>query len=87
MMSAVYHTFNCHSRNVSEKCLSLDIAGITLSFLATYISGIYFMFFCLPDWRDFHLITVCGIFALAATIQGGIHQHYQLFCQVRNIRG
>jgi predicted membrane channel-forming protein YqfA (hemolysin III family) len=68
-MSTVYHTFSCHSRNVSEKCLSLDIAGITLSFLATYLSGVYFSFFCMPEWRDFYLITVGFIFTFAATIQ------------------
>ena len=41
-LSSVYHTFCCHSRTVSEKCLSLDLAGITLALLATYLSGVYY---------------------------------------------
>jgi len=68
-LSSVYHTFCCHSRTVSEKCLSLDLAGITLALLATYLSGVYYSFFCLPGWRDFYLITVAGIFVVAALAQ------------------
>jgi predicted membrane channel-forming protein YqfA (hemolysin III family) len=70
LMSTVYHTFSCHSRDVHEKCLSLDIAGVTLSFLAIYLSCTYFGFYCLPEWRDFYLVTVGGIFAVASAIQG-----------------
>ena len=68
-LSSVYHTFCCHSRTVSEKCLSLDLAGITLALLATYLSGVYYSFFCLPGWRDFYLVTVAGMFMVAAVVQ------------------
>jgi predicted membrane channel-forming protein YqfA (hemolysin III family) len=69
IMSSVFHTFTCHSRTVSEQCLSLDLAGITLALLATYLSGVYYSFFCQPWWRDFYLLTVGGIFAVAAGAQ------------------
>ncbi len=68
-MSSIYHTFTAHSRTVSEKCLALDMAGITLALLATYLSGVYYSFYCQPEIRDFYLATVAGIFAIAAGAQ------------------
>ncbi len=69
VLSSVFHTFTCHSQRVSERCLSLDLVGITLALLATYLSGIYYAFWCQPSWRDFHLAMVGGIFLLAAGMQ------------------
>ena len=69
ILSSLFHTFTCHSKTVSERCLSLDLIGITLALLATYLSGIYFAFGCHAWWRDFYLYTVGGIFALAAGAQ------------------
>jgi len=66
ILSAVFHTFTAHSKEVSETCLFLDLAGIAASITASYVSGIYYAFFCYPAWRNFYLITVgmiitCGI--------------------------
>ncbi len=44
IMSSLFHTFTCHSQQVSQRCLSLDLGGITLALLATYLSGIYYAF-------------------------------------------
>jgi predicted membrane channel-forming protein YqfA (hemolysin III family) len=43
--------------------------GITLALLATYLSGIYYAFWCHPVARDFYLVTVAALFLLATTIQ------------------
>lgn len=37
--------------------------------MATYLSGLYYAFYCEPSWRDFYLLTVGGIFVLATSIQ------------------
>ncbi len=49
ILSSLFHTFTCHSQRVSERCLSLDLVGITLALLATYLSGIYYAF-----WQAFN---------------------------------
>ncbi len=64
VLSSLYHTFTCHSHEVSATCMSLDLLGITLGLLATYLSGIYYAFWCQPSIRDFYLCTVGGIFFL-----------------------
>ena len=70
VLSSLYHTFECHaSVKVAETCFSLDILGITVGLMATYLSGLYYAFYCEPNWRDFYLLTVGGIFVLAASIQ------------------
>ena len=69
VLSSFYHTFSCHSPKVSENCLSLDLLGITMGLLATYLSGIYYAFWCTPFWRDFYLSTVGGLFIIATLAQ------------------
>lgn len=70
VLSSLYHTFECHaSEKVADTCFSLDILGITLGLMATYLSGIYYAFWCEPNWRDFYLLTVGGIFVLASAVQ------------------
>ncbi|XP_023348067.1 progestin and adipoQ receptor family member 3 [Eurytemora carolleeae] len=64
ILSAVYHTFTAHSKQVSDTCLCLDLAGIAASITASYVSGIYYAFFCSPDWRNFYLVTVGIIITL-----------------------
>jgi len=69
VLSSFYHTFMCHSPKVSENCLTLDLLGITMGLLATYLSGIYYAFWCQPLWRDFYLSTVGGLFIIATLAQ------------------
>ena len=40
-----------------------------MALLATYLSGIYYAFWCHPVARDFYLVTVGALFLLATTIQ------------------
>ncbi len=51
------------------KSLSIFQLGITLALLATYLSGIYYAFWCHPVARDFYLVTVGALFLLATAIQ------------------
>ncbi len=69
ILSSLFHTFTCHSKAVSERCLSLDLVGVSLALLATYLSGIYYAFWCQPEWRDFYLYTVVAITLVAAAAQ------------------
>jgi len=69
ILSSLFHTFTCHSEHVSQRCLCLDLAGISLAVLASYLSGVYYAFWCNPGWRDFYLLTVAGMFLVAAGAQ------------------
>jgi len=86
VLSSLYHTFECHSSTeVSSACFALDILGITLGLMATYLSGIYYAFWCEPGWRDFYLLTVGGIF-LVATSTHFVPAHYRNSEQFHNTR-
>lgn len=70
VLSSLYHTFSCHaSDSFMYACLSLDILGITLGLMGTFLSGIYYAFWCDPGWRDFYLLTVGGLFLAATALQ------------------
>lgn len=69
ILSSLYHTFTCHSPQWSGTCLTLDLIGIIMALLATYLSGIYYAFWCEPYWRDFYLTTVGGFFIVATMAQ------------------
>jgi len=58
VLSALYHTFNAHSQEAAEFCLMLDLGGICASITASYISGIYYAFWCHPFLQNFYMITV-----------------------------
>jgi len=60
LLSAFFHTFNSHSQEASEFCLMLDLGGIACSITASYISGIYYAFWCHPGWQQFYMLTVLG---------------------------
>jgi len=60
ILSVVFHTFTSHSKEASETCLLMDLAGIGASITASYISGIYYAFWCQPGWCGFYLTTVGG---------------------------
>ncbi|XP_046393173.1 progestin and adipoQ receptor family member 3 isoform X2 [Ischnura elegans] len=69
ILSSLYHTFSCRSEKDYICFLSFDLFGIALSLLAIYMSGVYYAFWCYPDWQQFYLITVCVIFAFAMALQ------------------
>lgn len=64
ILSAIYHTFTSHSRETSSFCLTLDLAGIAASITASYISGIYYAFWCQPVARTTFVSIVIGFILL-----------------------
>lgn len=67
LLSTVYHTFNCLSEEISCKWLSWDIFGIATSFLAIFLSGIYYGFWCseFSHLRYIYSGLVCVLFGAA----------------------
>uniref|UniRef100_A0A0N7ZB41 Progestin and adipoQ receptor family member III n=1 Tax=Scylla olivacea TaxID=85551 RepID=A0A0N7ZB41_SCYOL len=49
LLSSLYHTLNCRSEESCRRWLSYDIFGISASFLAIFLSGIYYGFWC-PEY-------------------------------------
>ncbi|XP_055618140.1 progestin and adipoQ receptor family member 3 isoform X2 [Toxorhynchites rutilus septentrionalis] len=69
ILSSIYHTFSCKSEKSYECFLAYDMFGIALSLLAIFISGIYYAFWCNAALRNFYIITIGVIFALAMILQ------------------
>ncbi|XP_042230102.1 progestin and adipoQ receptor family member 3-like [Homarus americanus] len=64
LLSSLYHTLNCRSEDSCRKWLSYDIFGISASFLAIFLSGIYYGFWC-PEYlthRYVYMSLVCFLF-------------------------
>jgi len=74
IMSAVFHTFTSHSQEASEFCLLMDLAGIGASITASYISGIYYVFWCSPSWCTFYLATVGGFILFGALARNHLNK-------------
>ncbi|ROT75421.1 putative progestin and adipoQ receptor family member 3 isoform X1 [Penaeus vannamei] len=51
ILSSLYHTLNCRSEESCRKWLSYDIFGISASFFAIFLSGIYYGFWCPEEWE------------------------------------
>ncbi|XP_037783855.1 progestin and adipoQ receptor family member 3-like [Penaeus monodon] len=65
ILSSLYHTLNCRSEESCRKWLSYDIFGISASFFAIFLSGIYYGFWC-PEFlhlRYMYMALVCVLFA------------------------
>ena len=54
--SVLFHTFNCHSKEISNFVFNLDILGIILSLLSGVISNQYFMFHQFKKTRYFYIL-------------------------------
>ncbi|KAG0728685.1 Progestin and adipoQ receptor family member 3 [Chionoecetes opilio] len=46
LLSSLYHTLNCRSEESCRRWLAFDVFGISASFLAIFLSGIYYGFWC-----------------------------------------
>ncbi|XP_065196745.1 progestin and adipoQ receptor family member 3-like isoform X1 [Sycon ciliatum] len=60
LLSALYHTFGCHSEAVFRFWLRLDLCGIMLSTWATYFVGFFYGFYCFAIWQTVY----CGMLIL-----------------------
>lgn len=52
--SAGYHLMGSHSHNVEQFWHGLDLLGIVIVTVATFVSGIYYIFFCEPSLQRLH---------------------------------
>jgi len=78
IMSAVFHTFTAHSQEASEFCLMMDLAGIGASITASFVSGIYYAFWCSPLTCTFYLVTVLGFIVFGAVMRHSINKDENL---------
>lgn len=82
ILSAVYHTFSSHSREASDMCLTLDLAGIVASITASYISGIYYGFWCHPTARHTFISVVVGFILLGVVFRKFIFDESNLLARL-----
>ncbi|KAJ8081844.1 hypothetical protein PM082_007690 [Marasmius tenuissimus] len=61
--SAAYHTFSCHSREVSFRCHALDYSGIIFLIVGSFYPCLYYGFFCEPRLQLLYIaaITFVGL--------------------------
>ncbi|KAG9100865.1 hypothetical protein FS749_012391 [Ceratobasidium sp. UAMH 11750] len=62
--SALFHTANCHSPNVSKRCNALDYSGIIVLTVGSFYPCLRYGFFC-----DYHLQVT---YAIGITVAGAI---------------
>ena len=66
--SCVYHLFNAHyNEKIAMRMLLLDLLGIAVLIVASFIPMIYFAFACLPFWRTVYL-TMIGVLGTAGIL-------------------
>jgi adiponectin receptor len=63
-LSTVYHTFMNHSPSVTKRCLKFDYVGILVLILNSFVSAIYFGFYCEPGPRNIYILMVSSRFCL-----------------------
>jgi len=68
--SSLYHTSECHSKEVSTRCHALDYSGIVVLIVGSFFPSIYYGFFCDPHLQTLYLagIAVMGIGAASIVL-------------------
>lgn len=59
-LSAAFHTFNNHSRNVYDFFFMLDMLGISFLIMGSFYPSIYYSFYCEPGPRYLYWAMVCS---------------------------
>lgn len=69
-LSAVYHTFSCHSARVCELFCKMDYCGITILILGSFYPWLYFQFMCEPIKRIVYglLVSASGMLTLRVSM-------------------
>ena len=75
VFSAGYHLMGSYSHNVEQVWHSMDLLGIVIVTVATFFSGIYYVFFCEPHLQKLHWIIV-SIFKCAPSL--ALHTHKRI---------
>ncbi|KAJ4153102.1 hypothetical protein LMH87_009607 [Akanthomyces muscarius] len=69
LFSAAYHLVGPHSHPVEQFWHRMDLLGIVIVTAATFVPGIYYIFFCEPAWQKLHwAVVVISGFSTAALI-------------------
>ena len=67
-LQVCFHTFRCHSPRVLRRSECLDYFGILVFALSAFLPVIYFLFRCVPLWRNLYvgslLVLSMGILVL-----------------------
>ena len=58
LFSVMYHIFSCHSKCFSLFWYKLDLFGITLAVWGSYMTSLYYGFYCFKFWRTFYMISL-----------------------------
>jgi adiponectin receptor len=58
-LSAAFHTFNNHSRNVYDLFFMFDMLGISFLIMGSFYPSIYYSFYCEPGPRYLYWAMVC----------------------------
>jgi len=56
--SAAYHLLGAHSHNVEQFWHGMDLLGIVIVTVATFVSAIYYIFICEPSLQKLHWVIV-----------------------------
>ncbi|KAK2848504.1 hypothetical protein FQN49_005659 [Arthroderma sp. PD_2] len=67
-ISSFYHTLLCHSEAYMDLWCRLDYLSIVLQTLGSFISGIYFSFYCEPGLQELYWTMIGVLGLLTATI-------------------
>lgn len=59
-LSAAFHTFNNHSRNVYDLFFMFDMLGISFLIMGSFYPSIYYSFYCEPGPRYLYWAMVCS---------------------------
>ncbi|KAK1339667.1 hypothetical protein QTO34_018221 [Cnephaeus nilssonii] len=64
--SWLFHTVYCHSEKVSQTFSKLDYSGIAILIMGSFVSWLYYSFYCSPQSRLIYLSIICvlGISAI-----------------------
>lgn len=75
LFSTCFHLFGCVSLSVHGRLYRLDLFGIALQTLGSFVVGLYYAFYCKPLWRDIYLagVTLLLLTAMAFTLLPRFH--------------
>lgn len=73
LFSTLYHVFCCHSKQFYEFWYKIDLLGITLVLFGSYITALYYAFYCFEKLKTFYIFMSTGMlfFNICNQVFGG----------------
>ena len=59
LFSSVYHLYACHSEDAAKQLLKLDLFGISLLIMGSFIGGLHYAFYCQKQLRLGYIWVTC----------------------------